>query len=221
MCRIAAPASPCELLEVGQGRGSKSLLLAAGAQLVHPSALVGIDSVGYKVAVSRERVRAAGLGDVVSCLEFDACGLAGPGLPAGLDRSFGVVLVDAPCSGTGTMRRHPEIAATLDAVDVRSLAELQLRMLTAASARVGEGGALVYATCSLLAEENEGVVAAFLAREEGRPFRAAPVSEAPACAGCAATRRLVSRQETPEGYFCSIPQPGGADGHFCARLVRA
>ena len=220
VCRLAAPARPCDMLEVGQGRGTKSVLLASALGAVHPSHIVGVDSVAAKVRVSRRRMEAAGLADVVSCHEFDACGLADDGLPAELGRSFDAVLVDAPCSGTGTLRRHPEIASALSAQDVDSLAGLQQRMVTAVAQRVATGGTLAYATCSVLREENEGVVERFLASDDGRGFVVVSVGDAPACCDDPALAALVHAAQTPEGYLQAIPSQGGGDGHFCALLRR-
>ena len=125
---------------------------------------------------------------------LDGCRLSEKKLPSELDGLFDCVLLDAPCSGTGTMRRHPEIASTLTPEGVSELAQLQARLLTAAASRVAPGGHLVYATCSVLAEENECVVDAFLA---GNPHfvRAEP-------------------------DFQSMPSTGGPDGHYCAVLKR-
>lgn len=220
VCRLAAPKTPCRLLEVGQGRGTKSVLLAAALDVTHPTHVAGVDSVGSKVRLSQRRMERAGLSDVVSCHELDACLLASKELPEALSGDFGVVLVDAPCSGSGTTRRHPEIAATLEPDDVSTLAELQLRMLRAASSRVVDGGVLVYATCSVLREEDEAVVEAFLASPEGAAFSIEPVCEAPSCRTNEALCQLVKAAQTPEGYLLTMPTTGGGDGHFCARLIR-
>ena len=76
---------------------------------------------------------------------------------------FDTVFIDAPCSGTGTMRRHPEIPWRLTEKDVTvELPKLQLTMLKEAAARVAAGGELIYATCSVFDEENTQVVEAFL-----------------------------------------------------------
>ena len=220
VCRIAAPSEPCEVLEVGQGRGTKSVLLAAAVGAVHPTHVTGVDSVPYKVSVSAERMGRAGLSGIVTCLQLDARELASTDLPAGLDRSFGVVLVDAPCSGTGTMRRHPESPSSLTERSVSDLAALQLEILSAAASRVEPGGTLVYSTCSVLREEDEDVVATFLAGDAGRGFAVAPVVEAPACAVSSQLASLVARSQTPDGCMLTAPAQGLGDGHFCARLVR-
>ncbi len=147
-----------------------------------------------KVAAARKRIARAGLGDRVTSTVLDGCRLGEKNLPSELDGLFDCVLLDAPCSGTGTMRRHPEIASALTPEGVSELAQLQARLLTAASSRVAPGGHLVYATCSVLAEENECVVDAFLA---GNP-----------------------RFVRAEPDFQSMPSTGGPDGHYCAVLKR-
>jgi 16S rRNA (cytosine967-C5)-methyltransferase len=79
-----------------------------------------------------------------------------------INASFSRVLVDAPCSGTGTLRRNPEIRWRLKALDIVELAAKQSRILAHAAEMVGPGGRLLYSTCSLESEENEAVAAAFL-----------------------------------------------------------
>ena len=162
----------------------------------------------------------ARLSDKVSCLQLDARELDGGDLPPELGRSFGVVLVDAPCSGTGTMRRHPEAPARLTEADVSDLARLQRQIEAAASARVALGGALVYSTCSVMREEDEDVVAAFLASDAGRDFEVEPVGAAPACVASPALAEVVRTNQTPDGFMLTCPAAGSGDGHFCARLVR-
>jgi len=115
------------------------------------------------------------------------------------------VLVDAPCSGTGTWRRNPEARWRLDERELRRLAELQGRLLDVAAPLVRPGGRLVYVVCSLLDAEGAGQVEAFLSR---RPeWRALPL------AGLGAGRlRGPGLRLTP--------QHDGTDGFFVARLER-
>lgn len=220
VCRLSAPREPSPLLEIGQGRGTKSILLATALGAVHPTEVCGIDSVGYKVALSARRMRHAGLGDIVSCHKLDARTLSSHNAPAWLVETYETVMVDAPCSGTGTIRRHPEIASSLTSEDVTLLASLQLEILKAASARVAPAGVLVYSTCSVLREEDEQVVQEFLASDEGRAFCVAKVDEAPACAENDVLLQMACSQQTSDGFFLSAPSLHGADGHFCARLIR-
>lgn len=102
-----------------------------------------------------------------------------------------------------------------------SLPALQLRMLRAASQRVRPGGSLAYATCSLLKQENTGVVQAFLESSEGRSFEQVSVLEAPAVRSLSdEAYGLVASCVTSEGYFASHPRVASFDGHFCALLRR-
>ncbi|MDY3901242.1 MAG: transcription antitermination factor NusB [Atopobiaceae bacterium] len=111
---VAAPRPGATVLEVGQGRGTKSLLLEAAALAGGGVAdILGVDSEAFKCRVSRRRMRAARLSDHVSSLVLDARELGGKEAPAGVVTGYDLVFVDAPCSGSGTMRRHPEIAWSL------------------------------------------------------------------------------------------------------------
>jgi 16S rRNA (cytosine967-C5)-methyltransferase len=229
---IATPAPGSTMLEVGAGRATKTILLESGAySLGGPAELVCLDSAAYKVRIARERV-SHGWADHVHEVVLDATTLSDvtageKALPEGLRGPFDTVLVDAPCSGTGTMRRHPEIPwslteASLDPSDPASLPALQLRILEASSAKVASGGELVYATCSVLTCEDEDVVASFLASDAGRDFSRGDVLAVPGLAGASeSTRAFVRERLSSDGDFRSCPEPGGCDGHFCCRLVRS
>ena len=168
----------------------------------------------------------AGVSGHVNSLVFGGRDLARPNLPPALAGGFDTVFVDAPCSGTGTMRRHPEIVWGLERKSVSptrtdSLPTLQLRLLRAASARVRPGGALLYATCSLLAQEDEDIIEAFLVSDEGEGFEVSSVLEAPGVSTLPkAAYELLAANVSSEGFFCSHPTADSFDGHFCARLVR-
>ena len=84
--------------------------------------------------------------------------------------TFDLVFLDAPCTGTGTLARHPEIAWSLAPDAAHELASLQRELLASAASRVAPGGRLVYATCSILAEEDEHVVESLLASPLGAAF---------------------------------------------------
>ncbi len=122
--------------------------------------------------------------------------------------SVDAVLVDAPCSATGTMRRHPDARGRLQPGAFARMAERQQRLLTDAARLVRPGGLLIYATCSLEPEENEQVVENFL--NAHRDFSRAPKSGA-----------VPAELMTPAGDFQSLPQRHGIDGAYAARLVRA
>ncbi len=172
-----------QVLEIGQGRGTKSILIAAaGARLTS----VEVDAKKSRVADARMRI--AGVSDRVTCVCDDGRKLSH------VDGSYDLVFVDAPCSGTGTLSRHPEIAWSLKESAPEELSALQLSILAAASARVKPGGRFAYSTCSVLKQENEQVIDTFLATKEGAGFRLSQTL----------------RTATP-----------GADRHFLAVLERA
>ena len=121
--------------------------------------------------------------------------------------SLNAVLVDAPCSATGTMRRHPDARWRLKPGIFARAAARQSRLLAAGAALVRPGGLLIYATCSLEAEENAGVVDDFLSRHPDFARSATPAS-------------LPAELITPAGDLQSLPQRHGIDGAYAARLVR-
>ena len=184
----------------------------------------GVDSEAFKTGLAQKRVAVAGLADRVRCVTFNACDLAGDDLPDALRGTFDLVFVDAPCSGTGTMRRHPEIAWSLDEAAVKrggTLPTLQGALLSAAAAKVRPGGALVYATCSVLPEENAAMIDAFLSSGLGASFEVQSVSDAAGVRTASPEARALVRDATDEhGFLQTLPRQGSCDGHFCARLVR-
>ncbi len=127
---------------------------------------------------------------------------------------FDAVLLDAPCSATGTIRRHPDVPHIKRPRDVQSLADAQDKLLRAAAALLRPGGRLIYAVCSLQPEEGPQRVAAALAAGGLRhdPFTPQELEELPEAL-------------TPEGYLRTLPafwpEHGGMDGFFAARLIRS
>ncbi|MCU4160131.1 RsmB/NOP family class I SAM-dependent RNA methyltransferase [Acidiphilium sp. AL] len=122
------------------------------------------------------------------------------------ERKFDVVLVDAPCTGTGTWRRNPDARLRLTETDLAELTAKQAAILDEAQRLVKPGGALIYATCSMLAPENEDQVAAFLRRHPG--FRVTKLGDAfPA--------------HLRGDYLRLSPARDGTDGFFACRLERA
>jgi 16S rRNA (cytosine967-C5)-methyltransferase len=128
--------------------------------------------------------------------------------------SFDAVLLDAPCSATGTIRRHPDVPHTRRPRDVPGLAEAQDKLLAAAIALLRPGGRLIYAVCSLQPEEAEPRIAAAVARGGVRlaPFGPEELADLP-------------EARTPEGFLRTHPglwpDRGGMDGFFAARLIRS
>ncbi len=118
------------------------------------------------------------------------------------------VLLDAPCTGTGTLREHPEIKWRLKPTDPARMAAIQSRMLENATALVRHGGAIVYSVCSIAPEEGEGVVDAFLTSH--RDF------EIDRSTASGELKDLIDAR----GFMKTRPDVGGLDGFFAARLVR-
>ncbi len=129
-------------------------------------------------------------------------------------RTFDAVLLDAPCTATGTFRRNPEVLRATKPAEVAKLADVQHRLLDAAAERVKPGGRLVYCTCSLEREEGETQVIAFLRRNPA--FRT--VAADPTAVGAPPDAL------TPEGWLRILPsmwaEHGGLDGFFAAKLER-
>jgi 16S rRNA (cytosine967-C5)-methyltransferase len=122
-------------------------------------------------------------------------------------RSVDAVLVDAPCTGTGTFRRHPDARWRIKASDLAVMAALQREILRAASTIVAVGGLLVYSTCSLEIEENDAQVERFLGDHAN--WRLEPPSDG-----------AVPATVLDAGRLRVLPQRHGTDGAFAARLRR-
>ncbi|KJC61953.1 MFS transporter [Bradyrhizobium sp. LTSPM299] len=133
--------------------------------------------------------------------------------------SFDGILVDAPCSSTGTIRRHPDVAWLRQEADIAALSGLQKRLLQKAVALLKPGGTLVYCTCSLEPEEGEQAISALLASESG--LRRAPV-ETGEVAGLA---DIITADGDLRTLPCHLPHEdprlGGLDGFYAARLVKS
>ena len=132
---------------------------------------------------------------------------------------FDAVLVDAPCSSTGTIRRHPDIPWLKSEIDLAKLVALQTRLLDRAATLLKPGGTLVYCTCSLEAEEGEAQVAALLGRNPG--LRRSPI-RADELAGHVELLTPDGELRTLPCYWAHDPEPrmGGLDGSYAARITR-
>ncbi|WP_371396735.1 RsmB/NOP family class I SAM-dependent RNA methyltransferase [Fretibacter rubidus] len=134
--------------------------------------------------------------------------------PDAYNGQFDAVLLDAPCSATGTFRRHPDVLFNKSHTDIGKLGSLQNKLLLAAARHVKPGGHLIYCTCSLQTEEGEARIAPFLAARSD--FRLNPILTEPDLDDLQVV--------TQEGYVRSLPhyllKKGGMDGFFIARLQR-
>ena len=130
-------------------------------------------------------------------------------LTGALSAPYDRILVDAPCSGLGTLRSHPEIKWQRQEADIRRLSGLQAKILERVVGYLKPGGVLVYSTCTLAREENELVVEAFLAQHKQFELEDA-----------ARYLPQAARHMVRGGYFQALPQRDNTDGFFAARLRR-
>jgi 16S rRNA (cytosine967-C5)-methyltransferase len=189
---LAVGAEPAErVLDACAGRGNKALLLGEAV-----GELGQVDVADLHPAKLRRLGTTAPVRERYAVDWSRGCGE----VPDGYDR----VLVDAPCSGSGTLRRRPEIIARLSASDVARLSALQLEIARRAATRLRPGGRLLYAVCSVLRPECEDVVEALLRPGgDGPRLEAAPFDgvEIRAHAGNAPRLRLLPHVHGCDGYF--------------------
>jgi 16S rRNA (cytosine967-C5)-methyltransferase len=204
----AAAALPAVLLAVQRGELVADLCAAPGgktAQLAAAGATV--------VAVERDGARMARLAENLRHWGLDAELVQADAAEWTDSRQFDAILLDAPCSATGTIRRHPDVPRLKRPRDVRAMAETQDRLLASAAARLRPGGRLIYSVCSLQSEEGEARASAAIARGGLRhdPFVPAELAALP-------------QALTPEGFLRTLPsmwaEQGGMDGFFAARLIK-
>jgi 16S rRNA (cytosine967-C5)-methyltransferase len=188
------------VLDVGAAPGGKTAQLCAAGALV--------------TALERSPKRAEFLVRNLGRLTLDAEIVVADALEWRSPQAYDAVLLDAPCSATGTIRRHPDVPWAKSPADVERLAEAQARLLEAAWRATAPGGVLVYAVCSLQPEEGPARIAALLASEA--PLVRDPVRRAELMG--------LPVDLTPEGEVrtlpCHLAASGGLDGFFIARLRR-
>jgi len=203
LCYMLAPKRGEMVVDFCAGAGGKTLAL--GAMMRSTGRLYAFDVADRRLAKLKPRLAKSGLSNVHPVLidsEHDAKikRLAGK-----IDR----VLVDAPCSGMGTLRRNPDLKWRQSLDSVAELTPKQASILASAARLLKVGGRLVYATCSLLHAENEAIVEAFLAEHPG--FKLVPAGEVLA----------EQKIDLPMGPYLSMwPHLHATDGFFAAVLER-
>lgn len=198
---IGIVASPCageRWWDACAGAGGKTLQLADLMQ--RKGTVIASDIRGYKLDDLKLRARRAGFPNITT-KEWD-----GKPLRKKQRGNYDGVLVDAPCTCSGTWRRNPDARWTLLKAEVAEMAALQSGILRSASTGVRSGGILIYATCSLFAAENYGVVEKFLA--ENPDFKLDPFSHPLTGRRC-------------EGMLQVYPWDGDCDAMFVARMRRS
>ena len=208
----AAAALPVRLLGNVAGLRIADLCAAPGGKAAQLAA-----AGAHVTAVDRSPARLARLDDNLKRLSL-AAELVCADVADWEAAPFDAVLLDAPCSSTGTIRRHPDVPWLKQPADVEKLAGLQRRLIERAAALTKPGGTLVYCTCSLETDEGEATVDDLLARETS-------VRRAPVDAGEIDDRaEFVTRKGDLRTLPCHLPDPdsrrAGLDGFYAARLVK-
>ena len=179
--------------------GGKTMQLAAAGHIV--------------TAIDKKKSRLTRLADNLERTGLKAETFVADALEYRPESQADAVLLDAPCSATGTFRRHPEVLYRARPSVIAELAELQTALIASAATMVRPGGTLVYAVCSLERGEGEDIVTAFLAAHPGWSISAPSKGELPD-----------GVTSSPEGWVRILPgmlaDVGGLDGFFVARLVR-
>jgi 16S rRNA (cytosine967-C5)-methyltransferase len=208
VARLLAADLGNSVLDLCAAPGGKTLLLAqaAGPQ----GHVIAADLHANRVRAMQERFELAGVRNVETIV-LDGM------QPLPFDRPFDRILVDVPCSGTGTLARHPEIRWKLHAEDLKDLHDRQSRLLRNALPHLGPDGRLVYSTCSLEPEENEFVVREVL----GALGDAFQVTD-PRNVIESDLRESVSAESVAcaDGFFRTFPPAHGTDGFFAAIIDR-
>lgn len=209
VAQLASTSNEGMVVDLAAGRGTKTALIQAASGGTTP--LLAVDVHEFKTAILLKRMNELEVPHV-SVVTADATDtdallevMGGP--------VADVVLIDAPCSGLGALRRTPEKRWTIDPGVLSSLAVLGSKLLLTAARLVRPGGVVVYSTCTILGIENREVVGGFLVSEEGSRFQRVTLTE--------------SVPEVWEGFvgedgdFQSLPAEGGPDGHYAAVLRAA
>lgn len=204
-----AAALPARLLGDIAGRRVLDLCAAPGGKTAELAAMGAVVT-----AVDRSAPRLERLKDNLRRLDLAAEVYVGDALTFNAD-PFPAILLDAPCSATGTLRRHPDVAWSKTLADIATLSALQSRLLDKAWSLLAPGGTLVYSTCSLEPEEGERQIEAFLKRTSGA--RLSPVS----AEELAVDPALITPSGMVRALPCHYSDLGGIDGFFVARLTRA
>ncbi|MGH6624330.1 MAG: RsmB/NOP family class I SAM-dependent RNA methyltransferase [Burkholderiaceae bacterium] len=207
IARLMQPRRGEMVVDFCAGAGGKTLAL--GALMRSAGRLYAFDINEKRLAGLGPRMRRSGLSNVHPVAIRSESDLRVKRLAGKCDR----VLVDAPCSGSGTVRRNPDLKWRFDQPELERVSKVQRSVLMAAARLVKPGGRLVYATCSLLARENQGVIEEFLAgHAEFRTVAAAEVLSMQSISIDQAARFAP--------YFVMLPHLHGTDGFFAAVLER-
>ncbi|GAB4468546.1 MAG: RsmB/NOP family class I SAM-dependent RNA methyltransferase [Burkholderiaceae bacterium] len=207
VARLVAPVRGTMVVDFCAGAGGKTLAL--GCLMKSTGRIYALDVNAKRLAGLGPRLKRSGLSNVYPAAIASENDVRVKRLAGKIDR----VLVDAPCSGSGTLRRNPDLKWRFDENELARVNAVQSSVLRAAARLPKRGGRLVYATCSLLATENQEVVESFLA--EHPDFAVVPAAEVLRPQGIA-----IDHAERFAPWFVMLPHLHGTDGFFAAVLER-
>ena len=211
LCELVAPKRGEMVVDFCAGAGGKTLAL--GAMMRSTGRLYAFDVSEKRLSKLKPRLARSGLSNVHPVRIDNENDTKVKRLAGKIDR----VLIDAPCSGLGTLRRNPDLKWRQTPNDVQELSVKQLSILNSAARLLKKGGRLVYATCSLLADENQNVIAAFL--EKNPKFALVSASKILEERKLPVPNRIPSRSED-DPYFELFPHLHNTDGFFAAVMQR-
>jgi 16S rRNA (cytosine967-C5)-methyltransferase len=201
----AAAALPAQILKIQPGERVLDLCAAPGGKTAQLAAAGGIVT-----AVERDASRMATLKGNLARLGLPAQTILADATTWTPEQKFPAILLDAPCSATGTIRRHPDLLHIRKPRDINALTQIQDRLLDAAATMLAPGGRLVYAVCSLQPEEGEARINAACARLGLRHDRLS----------LPALPEAITPEKNIRTHPGMWPERGGMDGFFIARLVK-
>jgi 16S rRNA (cytosine967-C5)-methyltransferase len=198
---VVAPRPGSQVLDLCSGSGGKTTHLA---ELMENSGRVlAVDIHPGKLESLQVVARCLGIG-IVATVAGDASGDLG----GDCRERFDCILVDAPCSGLGTLRRNPEIKWRVTPDNLKEFQELQKKILDRSGSYLKKGGILVYSTCTVLPEENETPVGEFLSRHRDFKLLGTP-------------QGMSAELADSSGFFRTYPHRHGMDGFFAARMQKS
>lgn len=201
---IVDPKPNAKVLDVCAGAGGKTLAFAG--LMKNRGEIFATDINGYRLEELRKRTRRAGVQNV-RVQEIKAV----EDLEDKFKEHFDIVFVDAPCSGLGTIRRNPGMKWRVMEETVREVSEKQKNILHSSVSLLKPNGTLVYATCTLLSDENEDIIQGFLRQHPDFTIAKPKLDMLPT---------KVQQEFMQESYFKLLPHIHGTDGFFCALLKR-
>jgi len=202
ICRLLKVEPDLKVLEIGAAPGTKTTYLAGLMENI--GKIVALDKHAGRINLLNEAVRRQGIEIVKTIDVHDDV------IPPEAGRHFDRALVDAPCTGLGTLAKHPEIRWRRKPEDVQAMAAIQLALLQDAALRLRAGGILIYAVCTLTQEENLDVVRAFL--KEHRNFAVDDLKKD--------LSGVLEPFRGPGGTFLSLPPKTGTEGFFACRFLK-